>query len=154
MKLSLNKSSILFISLIAVLIIVLLSTGIIPAGNILPDKGALPLFLFIAAISIAGLIFLSRKIINHAIKSNTMANKTSDGDIDAALDVVSEDKHLELTQPINRRTETIKISREEMERLVEKRTLELTLSNKKLLQEISERRRMEEQLQYDAFMMR
>ncbi len=151
MKLSLNKSSILFISLIAVLIIVLLSTGIIPARNIQPDKGALPLFLFIAAISIAGLIFLSRKIINHAIKSNTMANRTSDGDIDAAIDAVSEDNHSELTQTINRMTKTIKISREEMERLVEKRTMELTLSNKKLLQEISERRRMEEQLQYDAF---
>jgi diguanylate cyclase (GGDEF)-like protein len=151
MKLSLNKSSFLFISLIAVLIIVLLSTGSISDKSILSYKGILPLFLFISAISIAGLIFLRRKIINHAIKSNAMANKTIGGDIDAALDVVSEDNHLELTQPINRRTETIKISREEMERLVEKRTMELTLSNKKLLQEISERKRMEEQLQYDAF---
>jgi len=144
MKLSLKKSSIFLISLIVVLIIILLSTGIIPARSIQPDKGALLLFLFIAAISITGLIFLSRKIINHAIKSNTMANKTGNGKIDAAL-------HLELTQTINRKRGTIKISREEMERLVEKRTMELTLSNKKLLQEISERRRMEEQLQYDAF---
>ena len=132
------------ISLIVVLIIILFSTGIIPARSIQPDKGALLLFLFIASISITGLIFLSRKIINHAIKSNTMANKTGNGKIDAAL-------HLELTQTINRKRGTIKISREEMERLVEKRTMELTLSNKKLLQEISERRRMEEQLQYDAF---
>ena len=151
MKLSLKKGSIFLISLIAVLIIILLSTGIIPARSIQPDKGALPLFLFIAAICIASLIFLSKKIINHAVKSSTMANRTSDGDIDAAIDAVSEDNHLELTQTINRMTKTIKISREEMERLVEKRTMELTLSNKKLLQEISERRRMEEQLQYDAF---
>jgi diguanylate cyclase (GGDEF)-like protein len=151
MKLSLKKSSFLLISLIAVLIIVLLSTGIIHARNILPDKSALPFFIVIAIIGIAGLIFLSRKIINPAIKPTTTAKRISDGDIDAGLDVVSKDSPLELTRSFNRRTETIKISREEMERLVEKRTMELTLSNKKLLQEISERRRMEKQLQYDAF---
>jgi diguanylate cyclase (GGDEF)-like protein len=130
MKLSLKKVFILFIFSIAALTIVLDIAGVIPVRNILPDKDALSLLLVIAVIGMAGLIFLIRKILNPAIKPTTK---------------------LELTQSFKKKSNTLKISRDEMESLVQKRTLELTLSNKKLLQEISERRRMEEQLQYDAF---
>jgi len=73
------------------------------------------------ASGIGTLMFLKRKNLNLSFKSKTIAHKTAHGVGDT------------------------------LESMVQKRTMELTVANKKLLQEISESRRMEKQLQYDAF---
>jgi diguanylate cyclase (GGDEF)-like protein len=151
MRLSLNKRTVILIALIALLILVLNLTGIIHAGRIHSDMGAFSPVVVIALIGIAGLIILNRKMLNPTIRPDATAKKISNKNIHTALDVLDGDGSSGLTRLLNGRTGTIKISREEIERLVQKRTVELTLSNNKLLQEIGESRRMEEQLQYDAF---
>jgi len=151
MKLSQKKYSAIIVTLMALLIIVLNLTGIILAKSIQSDMGVLFSLFVLAAIGISGLIFLSRKILHTSIKFDSTEEKTGNKKIRMESDAPHGDGSSKLTRLFNRRTDTVKISREEIERLVQKRTVELTLNNNKLLQEINESRRMEKQLQYDAF---
>ena len=151
MKLSQKKYFIVLITLIPLLVIILYLTGIIYSGSIQSGTGALFSLFVIAAGGIAGVIFLSRKVLRPSIKLDETAKKNSNNNIHAAIDVLHGYGSSKFARLFNRGTDTIKISKEEIELLVQKRTVELTLSNNKLLQEISESRRMEKQLQYDAF---
>jgi len=141
MKLSLKKSFTLLILPIVALITILFIAVFPFIRNIWPDRGALVFFLIAGAIYIGSLVFLKK----------TATSKTGDGDLDARINISSENRPEEPAKSFNRMTKTLKISRDELESMVRKRTLELTITNEKLLQKISERKRAEEQLQHDAF---
>jgi len=149
MKLSQKQYSVVLITLIAILIIILNLTGNILSVSIQSDMGALISLFVIAVIGITGLVLLSRKMVYPSSKLDEATEKISDNNIHTVIRPGYGSP--KLSRLFSRKTDTIKISKEEIELLVQKRTVELTLSNNKLLQEISESRRMEKQLQYDAF---
>jgi len=150
LKTSLKTSFNILVQPVAAILILLLFAAIAPyKGRINWEIWAL--VLAAVTVGIGSPLLLSRKIIVPIIKLKDAACKIAEGNFDTRVNISSNNELGDLASSFNSMAETLRKSRDELERLVLERTLELSISNQKLLQEVAERKRAEEQLQHDAF---